>query len=112
MESSTPRSPLLHRLCFIPATMSIQDIDETGVNSDIHDYSDQALQPIGTYDPYYIGTFSQPFCPRSSISKRVFHDLHQEVFGAALMRCFNMHPSVLAGEASRHFHLAVLRNTS
>ncbi|KAG2150873.1 hypothetical protein DEU56DRAFT_908512 [Suillus clintonianus] len=93
-----------------PAAMSIQDGGETGI--DIHDDSDQAPQPVGTYDPYYIGTLSQPFCPMASISKRVFHNLHQEVFGAALLRCFNMHPSVLSGEASRHFHLAVLRNTT
>ncbi|KAG0698052.1 hypothetical protein DFH29DRAFT_1003197 [Suillus ampliporus] len=86
--------------------MSIQDGGEI-LAVDIHDDSlaDQVLsQPVGTYDPYYIGTLSQPFCPIASISKRVFHDLHQEVFGGALLRCFNMHPSVLAGERALSLH--------
>ncbi|KAG1730568.1 hypothetical protein EDB19DRAFT_1831944 [Suillus lakei] len=77
--------------------MSAQGDRETSFS--IHD--DQVAPPVSTLGLYYIGTLNQPFCPIAS----VFHDLHQDVFGVAILRSFNMHPSILASEASHYLNL-------
>ncbi|KAG1851072.1 hypothetical protein DFJ58DRAFT_842267 [Suillus subalutaceus] len=62
------------------------------------------------YEIYHIFSPDHPFLPGAPVTKRIFKDLHQGVFGELLIRGFNLNPIILNAEASHHFHSVVLRN--